>query len=103
MDQLLWERVGELADRSPQVSDLRHHKLQLIAASRMQARGEAVPEELLAEQRTYAALCLAVPMLLRRVRAACDGPLVLMKGAEVAARWPQARLRPAKDIDLLVE
>ena len=35
MESMLWERVGELADRAPQISDLRHHKLQLIAASRM--------------------------------------------------------------------
>ena len=43
MDALLWERVGELADRAPRLSDLRHHKLHLVAASRMRARGEAVP------------------------------------------------------------
>ena len=103
MSAVLWERVGELADRAPQLSDLRHHKLQLIAASRMRDRGEQVPHELLAEERSLATLSLAVPLLLSRVRAACDGPLVVMKGAEVAARWPQARLRPAIDIDLLVE
>jgi hypothetical protein len=27
----------------------------------------------------------------------------MMKGAEVAARWPQARLRPAMDVDLLTD
>ena len=42
----LWDRVGELADRAPRLSDLRHHKLHLLAASRMRARGEAVPAEL---------------------------------------------------------
>jgi hypothetical protein len=103
MDTVLWERLGELADRAPRISDLRHHKLQLIAASRMRERGDPVPAELIAEQRTLAAISLAIPMLLRRVRAASDAPMVLMKGAEVAARWPQPRLRPAKDVDLLVE
>ena len=71
MDSLLWERVGELADRAPQVSDLRHHKLQLIAASRMRERGKTVPTELAAEERSFAALSLTTPMLLRRIRAAC--------------------------------
>src|SRR4051794_9214539 len=103
MPATLWERVGELADRAPQISDLRHHKLQLIAASRMRDRGEDVPDELVAEERSAAALSLAVPLVLGRIRAACDGPLVVMKGAEVAMRWPQPRLRPAIDIDLLVE
>jgi putative nucleotidyltransferase-like protein len=103
MHSAVWERVGELADRAPQISDLRHHKLQLVAAARMRERGETVPSELVAEQRVAAAIALAVPVLLRRVRAVCDGPLVLMKGAEAAARWPEPRLRPAKDIDLLVE
>jgi hypothetical protein len=29
--------------------------------------------------------------------------MIVMKGPEAAARWPQARLRPWKDLDLLVE
>jgi hypothetical protein len=103
MSAMLWERVGELADRAPLVSDLRYHKLQLIAASRMRERGEQVPEELMVEERALAAMSLAVPLVLRRIREACDGPLVVMKGAEVAARWVHPRLRPAVDIDLLVE
>ena len=32
MESVLWERVGELADRAPRISDLRHHKLHLLAA-----------------------------------------------------------------------
>jgi hypothetical protein len=103
MSPELWKRVGELADQAPDVAALRHHRLQLVAISRMRGRGTRVPPDLLAEERRVAALHLAVPTVLRRVRAACDGPLLLMKGAEVAARWPQPRLRPANDVDLLVE
>jgi Uncharacterised nucleotidyltransferase len=45
---------------------------------------------------------LAAPVLLERVRAACDGPLLLFKGPEVAARYPEPELRQFKDLDLLV-
>jgi hypothetical protein len=103
MESLLWERVGELADRAPKLTDLRHHKLQMLAASRMRARNEDVPAALRHEERFVAALLLSAPAILRRVRAACDGRLVLMKGIEAGARWPHPRLRPAKDVDLLAE
>jgi hypothetical protein len=103
MESWLWQRVGELADAAPSVSDLRYHKLELIAAARMRARGEPPPAALIADERRAAVLGLAIPTVLRRVRAACDGPVVLMKGAEAAARWPRPELRPAGDIDLLVE
>lgn len=103
MGSMLWERVGALADEAPSLSDLRHHKLQLIAADRMRARGEALPLALAQEVRRAAVISLAVPAVLRRVRGACDGPMLVMKGAEIAARWPHPRLRPMADIDLLVE
>jgi hypothetical protein len=102
-DSILWDRVGQLADEAPRLSDLRHHRLQLIAASRMRSRGEDVPAELVADERRAAVGRLAIPALLRRVRAVCDGPVALMKGAEVAARWPRPDLRPVGDVDLLVE
>lgn len=100
---MLWERVGELADRAQRLSDLRHHKLHLLAASRMRARGEEVPAELVEEERRLAAVSLSAGMLLRRIRSVSDVPMIVMKGPEAAARWPQARLRPWKDLDLLVE
>jgi Uncharacterised nucleotidyltransferase len=102
MDPVAWARVGALADRAPGLSALRHHKLQLLAAGRMRARGEAVPSGLVEDERRAALLALTAPAVLRRVRAACDGPLVLFKGLEVASRWPQPQWRPSGDIDLLV-
>ena len=44
---------------------------------------------------------MTAPALLTRVRAACDGPIVLLKGPEVAERYPQ-RARGYGDLDLLV-
>jgi hypothetical protein len=102
MEAALWERVGELTDRAPRLSDLRHHKLHLLAASRRRARGEEIPAELVHDERYAAALAVSASLLMRRVRAATDADIVVMKGPEVAAHWPQARLRPWKDLDLLV-
>ncbi len=98
---MAWDRVGELADRAPGLFALRHHKLQLVAAARMRARGEAPPSGLVEDERRAAVLALAAPLVLRRVRAACDAPLVLFKGLEAAARWPRPEWRPSGDIDLL--
>jgi hypothetical protein len=103
MPTVLWQRVGELADRAPRVSDLRYHRLHLVAASRARVRGDVVPVALRAAQRDQAAVALATPRVLARVRDACDGPLILMKGAAAAAHWDDARLRPWTDADLLVE
>jgi hypothetical protein len=103
MESALWERVGELADRAPRVSDLRHHRLQLLAGSRMRSRGEEVPGDLRAEERRQAAAFLTAPVLLRRIRSASEGRLVLMKGREAGARWAHPRLRPSRDVDLLAD
>ena len=40
---------------------------------------------------------------MERARAAYDGTLVLMKGLEVARRYPSPTLRPFRDVDLLVD
>jgi hypothetical protein len=99
----LWESAEALARRAPRLEDLRLHRLHLIAARARHRAGEPVTDELHAEARLAAASALAVPVLLRRVRAACDGTIVLMKGPEVGARYPDPALRPCKDLDLLVE
>lgn len=103
MDPIVWERVGALADRAPSTADLVHHRLQLVAASRMRARGETPPDDLRFEERRSATAYISAPALLSRVRALCDGRMVLMKGLEVGSRWPEPRWRPFLDVDLLVD
>ena len=46
---------------------------------------------------------LAATHLLQRVRASYDGRMVLMKGLEVGAHYPDSSLRPFRDLDLLVD
>lgn len=104
----LWTAVDALADRlleggldERRIRALRGHRVSLLAAARLRARGEDIPDPLGRDERTAALVALAIPALLRRVRAAVDGPLMLMKGPEVAALYPDALQRPCVDLDLL--
>jgi hypothetical protein len=98
----LWAAVERLADRAASIDELRAHRLHLIAARRWRGLSRTVPVQLSADERMSALCTLAAPVLLRRVRAAADGPLILLKGPEVAAYYPDAVLRPYGDLDLLV-
>lgn len=98
----LWAAVDRLVDSAPGLEDLRVHRLQLLAARRWGALGRPVPRELVEEMRWAGVVALTTPLVLEKVRAACDGPVVLIKGVEVAARYPEPTLRPCTDIDVLV-
>lgn len=98
----LWTAVDRLVDRAPRISDLRCHGLHLLAARRWQQLGRPLPPGLLAEQRAVALMTLLAAHTLDAARDACEEPLVLMKGPELAARYPDAALRPLRDVDVLV-
>ncbi|HET6864630.1 MAG TPA: nucleotidyltransferase family protein [Solirubrobacteraceae bacterium] len=92
-----------LIDRATSLEALRAHRLQLLAASLWRSRREQLPSGLRAEERRATMTALAAVAVLRRVRAAYGGPLMLMKGPEVAASYPEPRTRPYNDIDLLAD
>lgn len=98
----LWNGVDRLIDRAPNLDALTAHRLHLLAADRWARMGRPVPETLLEDLRGAGFLTLVVPVLLRRIRDACDGQLVLIKGPEAAAYYPDPALRPFRDLDLLV-
>lgn len=98
----IWESVNELVERAETVTALHAHRLHLYAAWRWRALGRPVPDELVELERGAAVQRLGAPALLRHVRDAYDGPILLLKGAEVAARYPTPQLRPSLDLDLLV-
>jgi hypothetical protein len=76
--------VDGLIDRARTPWDLEQHGLQLLATRRWRALGRPIPQRLLAQERVAAGLSLAAPAVLERVRAACDGDLLLVKGPEAA-------------------
>jgi hypothetical protein len=99
----LWAAVDRLVDRAPSVADLSSHKLELFAARRWRSLGQTVPAEIVEQERRAAVVQLAAPVLLSRIRAAYEGELVLVKGLEVARRYPEAGLRIFGDVDLLAD
>jgi hypothetical protein len=102
MHERIWERVEDLVDRAAGVEDLREHRLELIAARRWRALGRSVPPEIVHEERLMAIITMTAPLLLEKIRDAVDGPILLLKGPELAARYPDPALRPYGDIDILV-
>lgn len=98
----IWPRVDELVDRAATVADLHRHRLHLYAAWRWRSLGRPIPGELARLERTAAAGRMAREVVASRLRAAYDGPMVLLKGADVAAHYPRPDLRPSQDLDILV-
>src|SRR4051794_27303673 len=98
----MWERIDSLLERAPDDDALRLHRVELLEARRRRAAGRDVGE--LAGDETAALLRdLALVPLLSRVRETWDGPLVLLKGAEVSLDYPGPRLRRFCDLDLLTD
>jgi Uncharacterised nucleotidyltransferase len=98
----IFERVERLTGRSPSLADLDHHRLQLSAARCRRARDLPVSAAMVARERSAAASALAAPAILRRVRDAVDGPILLIKGPDVARYYPDPVMRPFGDLDLIV-
>jgi len=98
----LWAAVDRLVDSTDDVSALRVNGLHLFAARRWREHGRAVPAELERAERLALLVTLIVPHVLRQVRSACEGTIVLHKGPEIAARYPDPALRSYIDLDVLV-
>ena len=102
-DASLWASLARLIERAPRDSDLRFHGVELLAAQCDRKRGGTPALHTIAAERTAAATSLMAPLVLQRVLAAVEGPVVLMKGPEVAAYYENSLTRPYRDIDILVE
>ena len=97
-----WEGVARLLGRAAELDDLRAHRLHLLEAARRRELGQALPSEIEAEMRSAVRATLVTRSLLARVREVCDGPILVLKGPEVAAVYPAPWLRPYTDVDILV-
>lgn len=77
------------------------HELAPLAAGMLRRKARPVPVQWLAREHEAKFRTLAAVPVLEAVRESCGGPVVLMKGPEVAARYPRAA-REFSDLDLLV-
>jgi hypothetical protein len=95
----LWEGVEQrLEGLEPGL--VRDNGLGAFAARVARLRGEDAPEQLAREERAARAAALVAPVVLARVRAAYDGPLLLVKGPELSRRYPDGT-RGFGDLDLI--
>ena len=103
-DRLCLDSVIErLVETAPTVRALRTHRLHLAAARVWRSQGRNVPADLVSDVRAAAIRAMLARFLLGKARSAYDGALMLMKGPEVAARYPVPSDHPFRDLDLLVE
>lgn len=103
MDARLWSTLDAMVERSPSMADLFHHRLGGVAAHRLRALGRPLPAPLAEEEHFASFSALAAPVVLGRIAAVCAQPVLVLKGPEVAARYPAATMRPSLDLDVLVE
>jgi hypothetical protein len=94
-----WPTVDRLLARLD-VEATCEQRLGPLAAYRRRMLGQEVPEQLRREERAAATANLVAPALLARARDAYDGTLVVLKGPELASRYP-GRARRFADLDLL--
>lgn len=97
---VIWAGVDRLVERCDERA-LVLHRLEPLAASRLRRQGREVPAELAETELLGTAFALAATAHLRRARAAVDGPLLLVKGPELAARYPDPAQRISRDLDLV--
>jgi Uncharacterised nucleotidyltransferase len=97
----LWRAVGELL-AGADVDGIRANKLGALAARLRRRDGRPVPPPLAGDERGAAVAVTMARPLLEHVRSVCDGPLVLLKGPEVARLYPGSA-RTFGDVDLLAE
>lgn len=95
----LWAATDRLLERAP-LAGILTHKLGPLAASRLRRLGRPLPPPLLAEERAASLAMLTAIPLIHRVRNGCEGPLLLLKGPEVAQLYPRNGRRFG-DIDVL--
>ncbi len=95
----LWRAVDGLVERAT-VEGIVAHAVEPLAVSRLRQLGRPVPDVLLRHSRAGSLQIATAISLVERIRASCDGPLVLLKGPELGSLYPPNG-RPFSDLDLL--
>lgn len=102
-DLLLAGVIQRLVETAPSLDALRKHRLHLAAVRLWQWHGREVPADLVSDARAAAVRAMLGRLILGKIRSAYAGPVMLMKGPEVAAHYPVPSDRPFGDLDLLVQ
>jgi Uncharacterised nucleotidyltransferase len=93
------ERIVE--SRLGETDALCAHGFGPLAADLLERGGREIPLELVYQQRVARVGTLTAPAILARIERVWQGPMLLLKGPEAAARYPQGA-RAFGDLDLLV-
>lgn len=100
---VLWDVLDRILDRAAGLDDLRAHRLQLLAAQRLRARGQELPPGLADEERRASVTALVAAEVLTAIRNAATEPFVVFKGPEIASLYPHPSTRSFTDLDVLTE
>jgi hypothetical protein len=94
------DRLGRRLDEIT-VAGATAHELGPLAARRWRSLGRRVPLAFQQQERAALIAQRFAPTILAHARTAFDGPMIVFKGPEVAARYPPG-MRRFSDVDLLV-
>jgi len=97
----LWAGVDRFIDRvsSPELASA--HLIGPLVARRWRQQGRPLPAVLARDERRAMLSTVTAPALLRRLRDCVEGPMMIFKGPEIAARYPDGA-RIFGDLDVLV-
>jgi hypothetical protein len=98
----IWPGLFAIIDRNNDPEELEYHGLSALAADHWAEIGRPVPPEVRSRRVGYVASQLEAQRLVASTCLAIDGPIVLLKGLDVAARYPESTLRRVRDVDALV-
>jgi hypothetical protein len=98
----LWPGLDCLIAAAPPTANYHAHGIGPLVAWRLREQGEPVLEALQESVRRSAYAAVTAAPLLQRIREAVSGPIIVLKGPEIAAAYPSPALRPYGDLDLLV-
>ena len=86
-----WDRVDRLVDAAPTLEDLAAHRLLQIAARRQHALALPLSPELADQEFQASIAVITAPILLERIRSACEGIVLLVKGPSSRRAIPTLR------------
>ncbi|MGD9571032.1 MAG: nucleotidyltransferase family protein [Thermoleophilia bacterium] len=102
-DLLLTAAVDRWIAAGADLDAVEEHRIGLLVAHRLRETGRPVPEELAIDERDAQVLAATAPRVLEDVRAAVEGPVILVKGLEAAAVYPVPATRAGfGDLDVIV-